>query len=1335
MTQTPSGNDLIVTIPIVASNLMLGTYNIFLSPAGSWNFAQPNGYWQPIAQSAWPAPPTTSVFPGSGTGMNATFDVTLSSSGVGKSRALSKSLFIINQYASGVGACYAIYTNTNHKLIMLADSGNSIVSNGSVFLGTTPGPSQIASNSQCTMDLGQITYADPGTNDVSLHIPVQSFSTLFSNTGPQTKQVYSVPIDRAGQVPTTWPSTSNGTWLVAPAPPPIPPADFTISAAPVGSTTTVARSNLQVNYTVNVTPVNGFSGTVNLAATGLPGGATATFSPAFITGSGSAMMTIHPDNTNIAGNFDLFVTGQSGQISHSSAKQQISFQDFTYTISPTTQAVAPGGTAIYTAMATGLNGYSLPVIFHMVPCLQPPPAFAAAQDISLTLGQPKQISVPLLDSAAPLFPRCLNVTFASTYSSKTATMFVDTGSASSFTLGVSAAQSISSPGTAIYTLSTVASGGFNGSVGLSMTGLPAGVTASSLPSLPSTGSATWTLSARQGVIPGTYPITIAGVGGSITRTVFAILTIQGPADFTISANPSTVNGTPSSVASMNILVTGSQGFSGQVTVTPSGFPSNTTVSPSSAIVTGTGIASFLITTTNSANGNFPINIMAANGSNSRRTTVMLSLGAAAPATMIAPSPGAFLTGSSANFTWTPGAGASQYQLLLGSSAGASNFYSGNPTSAQSAIASLPAVGTTVVATLRSLIGGGWQPQSYTYQVVEPLFGAKVAPLSATTEVRSVPNNNEETRTGPYYAVKGINPTIFISASNVTSCDLKTEEGGTIPGKLLRPSMWASSGNSNSSFDVSFSVPNSVTSGLKDMTCQIGVDQYTAPLVVNVYDASPIITEVIQYPSEVEGGPFWITIHGTNLGKSGTVSVCPTGANPCNTSSQDFTKTSYDDVDSSWTQPPTGQGEINVLLYPTPNTNGLFDVQVNSKGASGLAFGFGGGQNTATAAGSNKLPGVQLTKVLEISWASANNQPLWRSFNFASNGDSLIGPVFWRHASIGTAVNEPSALIAGTNARMENVLIRLPGASGSGIVRITVSPADFTIPDTAVSFVGGQAIQAGQSRISINTGTLPQAIGKGQAYTFTWSLRLGVGPMLKFQETTHKIYRLPTALPTVNQFNPTEIRVDRVTTDANGCTSTSKSCIVTNVITGLLNKPTFNSLEHIHSEDLSNPWAVLDYIPNLGMDCESLSLLGAVQLRMLGLLTADTNKAYPTGAFPLPGDTDATSQETMTTNGVLYNLVFAGSNKFEGYINLGPPDSPTSGAVAYTVAPRSTSSISPTVCNVSPSSIENRLSFAVLIDVYTGLRIDLDPFKLGQVWFALASGATLDEVVFLPKVCP
>ena len=82
-------------------------------------------------------------------------------------------------------------------------------------------------------------------------------------------------------------STLTGTGAAAVTP------DFTIAATP--ATQTVAAGDT-ADYTVNVTPTGGFDSAVALAASGLPPGATVTFTPASVTpGSGtvSSTMAIH----------------------------------------------------------------------------------------------------------------------------------------------------------------------------------------------------------------------------------------------------------------------------------------------------------------------------------------------------------------------------------------------------------------------------------------------------------------------------------------------------------------------------------------------------------------------------------------------------------------------------------------------------------------------------------------------------------------------------------------------------------------------------------------------------------------------------------------------------------------------------------------------------------------------------------------------------------------------------------------------------------------------------------------------------------------------------------
>lgn len=99
------------------------------------------------------------------------------------------------------------------------------------------------------------------------------------------------------------------TLVVNPAPVP----DFTISAAPASQTIT---RNTSGNYTVTITAVNGFTGTVTLSVTGLPTRVTATFTPTTVTGSGTSTMRITVNRRAAVGTSTLTIHGVSGALNH-----------------------------------------------------------------------------------------------------------------------------------------------------------------------------------------------------------------------------------------------------------------------------------------------------------------------------------------------------------------------------------------------------------------------------------------------------------------------------------------------------------------------------------------------------------------------------------------------------------------------------------------------------------------------------------------------------------------------------------------------------------------------------------------------------------------------------------------------------------------------------------------------------------------------------------------------------------------------------------------------------------------------------------------------------------
>jgi hypothetical protein len=86
-----------------------------------------------------------------------------------------------------------------------------------------------------------------------------------------------------------------------------------------------------------------------------------------------------------------------------------------------------------------------------------------------------------------------------------------------------------------------------------------------------------------------------------------------------------------------------------------------------------------------------------------------------------------LTGSSATFSWTAGAGASAYWLDVGSTAGGNQYsQSGNLGNVLSTtVSGLPTDGGTIYVTLYSMVGNAWSSNAYTYTAANLASGLAV----------------------------------------------------------------------------------------------------------------------------------------------------------------------------------------------------------------------------------------------------------------------------------------------------------------------------------------------------------------------------------------------------------------------------------------------------------------------------------------------------------------------------------------------------------------------------------------------------------------------------------
>ena len=143
-----------------------------------------------------------------------------------------------------------------------------------------------------------------------------------------------------------------------------PPAaagpDFSIAASPASQTVTQGGGT---SYTATVTASGGFTGVVSFSVSGLPSGASASFNPTSVTGSGSSTLSVSTSSTTAAGTYTLTITGTSGTLSHSTTVKLVvnpvgGVPDFTISVSPASLNVTRGNTGSYTVTIGAVNGFT-----------------------------------------------------------------------------------------------------------------------------------------------------------------------------------------------------------------------------------------------------------------------------------------------------------------------------------------------------------------------------------------------------------------------------------------------------------------------------------------------------------------------------------------------------------------------------------------------------------------------------------------------------------------------------------------------------------------------------------------------------------------------------------------------------------------------------------------------------------------------------------------------------------------------------------------------------------------------------------------------------------------
>ena len=143
-------------------------------------------------------------------------------------------------------------------------------------------------------------------------------------------------------------------------------------------------------------------------------------------------------------------------------------------------------------------------------------------------------------------------------------------------------QAVTQGGNAAFTATVNPGTGFTGLVTFSVTGLPAGATATFNPvSVSTSGTTTLTVKADASLAPGSYPLRITGTSGPVSHSADVTLVVNILGDFTIVVTGTGLVPAPGSTT-YTVTIASSGGFSSNVSLSASSLPKFVSVSFSPA---------------------------------------------------------------------------------------------------------------------------------------------------------------------------------------------------------------------------------------------------------------------------------------------------------------------------------------------------------------------------------------------------------------------------------------------------------------------------------------------------------------------------------------------------------------------------------------------------------------------------------------------------------------------------------------------------------------------------------------------------------------------------------
>jgi len=362
---------------------------------------------------------------------------------------------------------------------------------------------------------GVITYSTTGLPQGV----TARFSPVLGSVATPTTLTITVPANATGGIYTVNVIGTSGPLVVStPITLTIIKPTFSLTAADPALTLTAGST---VTTTISATAINGFDGNITFSAVNLPGGVTAAFSPASAPAGTPTTLTLTAAPTSPASTVTIAVIGASGFIAvDTPIAITVIVPGFTLAASASTVNITskPSNAAV-NITSTAINGLTGPIAYTAVG--MPAGVTATFSPTPADVGTTTTLTLTVSTTAAA---GTYTVTVKGTSGVATATTNISLIiSAPSFSLDFSPSSIIIQRGNYADTVLTVTPlGTFTGTVSLSASGLPTGMTLSTLTA--SSTSDTFKFSTTNTISTGTYTILMTGTSPNTTAQT-ATLTV------------------------------------------------------------------------------------------------------------------------------------------------------------------------------------------------------------------------------------------------------------------------------------------------------------------------------------------------------------------------------------------------------------------------------------------------------------------------------------------------------------------------------------------------------------------------------------------------------------------------------------------------------------------------------------------------------------------------------------------------------------------------------------------------------------------------------------------